>query len=610
MRHHSDKPPGNNSRAAANNVVQRYTTVNGHRIANDHTAAVKEGVNNKELYATQAMINASNGVLTGKKMPIRLDAGARKDGLVDDRELLTVTPRIEAEMGNLMHDNYSPKANEGEGHPVLLPAECEKGALSIIGAMTKVNKSAGNTRDYEDHEHEKARIGEMLAHSAEGNATKTRYYQDWVRLEEGMAPAVTAYNRRVYPKADIDAMFIALNDPALLNEFTPNFDENPTHTHYLPNWIFSAETKADALFKRIIAAFDKKMGETESRIMKRVDTGTAGQQQELSDAVDLKDVLEAFFRNRDYDKNAIDQVIAQSPARAQLETRIRENFADQGGKYVSTAMFSKDSKLQQLMKDVIADLDKQIAALTQRNTKSLQNGSGLNAEVNPAIGQSYGIIGGHYDINEGGRWNWHWASVIMKTAGDNVTMEAHASHKQGEETHNDRWDFKMYGTAANSNQTFHDEWKSQGFGKAPVTVLGVARDRPDKHAEVTLRGITGLNQVQTQTAADGALALFVFFKPLGEPATNREGLIARYRGGVPDRAGLPAGFTRDFLQTHLDALGPLITDLEAAVLAPDVLLAKEASVREHAKGLTKKLATFYTLAQHYDGHQRKRGVFV
>jgi hypothetical protein len=590
-----------------NSVVQRYTEQNGHRIANDHTAAVAVGVNNKLLYTTQGRIDESNQALENKSMPVRLDAGAQRNGLVHDQVLLTVTPRFTPQVGNQMPDTLTPQGDVVHG--VLLPAECEKGAISIIGAFTKTQKSGANTYVYNDKDHANARIGELLAQSTAGNGAKNAWYQRWSDLDEGVAKAVTARNRNVYEQGEMNLMFTALNNANLLREFRSDFDL--VGNRYEANYVYSALARSRSLFERIIRTFDKSMADIETEIMRTVDTGTVGEQAELVNADTLKGQLINFFAHQNYDKAAIDQAIAMVPEQAQLLQALQDGFAANraGNAYVSTAFFGKDAKLEALAQSVLGSIDRHVAALTARNTKSLQAGSGLNAEVDPEIGESYGIVGGHYNFTEGGRWNWHWASVIMKTLNDNITMEAHASHRIGNETHNDRWDFKMYGTAVAGNQTFHDEWKGDGFGKAPVTVLGVARDNPIHEGLLTPRGITGLSAIETTAAIACAETFYDYLVPLSNTALTQHQLMAAHQPGRPALDDLPALFMANYLQPDLNDLDLAMQDLINNVGTAQEQLDRTVDVNDAAIDLKPLVKTFYILAKHYQGHKKKQGIF-
>lgn len=594
----------------AQRVVQRYTVKDNHRIANDHTAAVKIEKNNKLLYATQERINHANQVMTAKRMPLSLTAGAQKNGLVDDKNLLTVTPKFKLQSSNQLPPEVTPK--DDVTHNVLLPAECEKGAISIIGAFTQTKKSDTNTMVYEEQHHYQARIGELLAKSNAGGGTKTGWFNSWVTLENGVKEATSAWNKKTYPKAEIDQMFLDLNDAQLKSEFTSNFKLSDDPTKYQSKYIINSDTKERALFEKIIRRFDKKMTDIETEIMKTVETGNVNEKAELVTAANLRDQLIGFFTNLNYNKAAIDSAINLVPEKNQLLLLLQEGFRanNAGDKYEATSYFSKDSNLAKMAQKVLEAIDKHVVSLTARNTKSLQNNSGLNTEVNPDIGQSYGIIGGQYNFTDAGRWNWHWASVIIKTNGDNVTMEAHASHKVGKETHNEKWDFKMYGTAVNSGQTFHDQWKGDEFGNAPVTVLGVARDNPYYHTLANQRSITGLTEQQVSNALVCENNLYMFLTPLMEKSKTKQELINDYQLGLPNLDNLPAHYRQNYLNADLALLDTAMNKLINNIGDEPEQLQSKDDAHKYAEKLRKESNLFRMVATHYEGHKKKTGEFA
>ena len=600
--------------ATQTKVAQLYNVANNHRIANDHTAAVEIGVNNKNFYATQQRIDESNTELDSKQMPITFARGGQQDGLVDDQVLFTVLPQFSLDKSNKnpLHGLVKPQSDALEG--VKLPAECEKGAISIIGAFTKSKRSVGNQRVYDDKDHGNARIGELLSNSTAGVAQKDLWYNRWVELDDGLAIAARAFNSESYPRQNMINMLGWLLDGSLNAEFRKYFDVNDAGTHFVPNYNYSVAERSRNLLERIIRAFDDKIADLEARVMATVDTGTAGQQAELATATNLSDQLRGFFLGGNYNKAAIDQAIAMVPETAQLNELLREYFVESADhtSYNPDITFNRQAKLAAFATKVLTALSKQIHRLTARNIKSQGGGSGLNAEVNPEIGQSYGIIGGNYNMDEGGRWNWHWASVIMKTAQDNITMEAHASHRQGNETHNTRWDFKMYGTQVGSNQTFHDEWKSQGFGRAPVTVTGVVREDPALIGNATAQGLDVLTLPELDGALDAVNGLYRFVNPLANLNLSKAEMIQLYNlrqaGVAAYLAALPAAYVAANIQADYDALVNGMVDLIAGVLEEQVLADREVDVYDAAKDLMDTIIPFYlNTLKPYVIYRRRKG---
>lgn len=586
--------------------VQRYTEIDGYRIADDQKAAVKVETNNKFLYASQDRILDSNQILNRKRMPIELNPGAANPDLETDNELFTVTPKIKEQPSNLIPPALSPQADPAT-QEVLLPSECEKGAIAIIGALTKTRRSAGNIYQYEDKKHELARLGELLSRSTASPARKEAWYGNWSNLKNAVNIAEGSMNSCNFPKNSIDWMFTMLDTPELKNRFGQQFKCSPDASSYRTE---KPDETIKALFSVIMHTLDTKINELEIEVMCTVDTGTAGAQRELITAQQLKAVLTDFFNRKNYNKLIIDRAINMVPERSILQALLNSSFrADPAGlQYVPTTGTAKEEQLRILAETVLTHIHKYVTALTARNITSLHTGSGLNTEVNPGIGQSYGILGGQYDVYKDGRWNWHWAAVIMKTETDNITMEAHADYRQGEDDLlNNRWDFRMYGTRADSNQTFYDEWKPQGFGKAPIGVLGVLRDRPHAAKQVDQAGITGLNPPEIETAISCASACYDFLRQLTN-GTTKERLISDYGEG-PLLDQIPESYRID-LQNDLTALSTAISalresgDRDGTTLQPIII-----SIQTHASTLQKKIVTFCRFARHYQGHTLKQEGF-
>ena len=594
-------------------VAQRYTIKEGHRIANDHTAAVKEGKNNKLLYATTERISESNLAMNSKQMPLSLNQGSQKNGLVEDKTLYSVTPEYKGERvkHSGLPDSLTPKSCPT--HKVLLPSECEKGAISIVGSFTKTKRSEANTRVYHDKDHANARIGELLAQSTADGGVKDTWYTTWSTFDEGRDKAAKSYKNISYSKSDKVFIFdTTLNDPGLSKDFLKKFKENDDKTKFVPNFVYSSDKRGREFCKKVVYKFDEKIAEVETEIMKTVATDTLAHKTELITAADLRDKLKNFFDTGEYPKKEIDEAIAMVPNSAGLLQALNKFREDSETKeYVSKDTLYKQKKVKVLAEKVLMSISKHVANLTGRNTRNIGSGTGLNTGVNPDIGQSYGIIGGNYDSEEGGRWNWHWASVIMKPGEDNVTMEAHASHKQGKEAHNHRWDFKMYGALANSGQTFHDEWKgdgvsADGFGKGAVTVLGVMRDKPALQGKVEELHIDGLGKLDTQAAKTSSASMLLLMIDLKDDSKSKDDLVSTYGAG-PVTDNLPDLFVQKKLTAKLEELKQAMTKLTGGVGNE---AKNKKAVNAKADDLFLEIAIFYKAVSNYERHNKLNGTFV
>ena len=92
---------------------------------------------------------------------------------------------------------------------------------------------------------------------------------------------------------------------------------------------------------------------------------------------------------------------------------------------------------------------------------------GLNEYANPELTESYTMVVDRAepvrDENneiQGGAWNFHVASVIMKSGGDNVTFE---NFDNPDQIKNSAWMMQMYGTKEEKpHQTFHQQHQKTG----------------------------------------------------------------------------------------------------------------------------------------------------
>jgi hypothetical protein len=125
--------------------------------------------------------------------------------------------------------------------------------------------------------------------------------------------------------------------------------------------------------------------------------------------------------------------------------------------------------------------------------------AGINAYANPEIGQTYTIVSENQMPGfkrQGFTWNFHWAGVIMKDGGDNLTLEGYAvmagdkeiadlkAQYSGEELKkkldemrakyatwiNRDWVCQMYGTKK-LDQTFHQQHLKSGTHGTRATTM-------------------------------------------------------------------------------------------------------------------------------------------
>lgn len=125
----------------------------------------------------------------------------------------------------------------------------------------------------------------------------------------------------------------------------------------------------------------------------------------------------------------------------------------------------------------LADYENQLN-MNQADSTAERAREGADAHANPDYGEAYAITGGGAKEEGKGYWNYHWGGVIMKTSTDNITLENHASLQNPR-----AWDIRMYGQprgvdgdlqSPKHGQSFHEQWKDEGFGTNPLTTRGGA----------------------------------------------------------------------------------------------------------------------------------------
>ncbi len=136
----------------------------------------------------------------------------------------------------------------------------------------------------------------------------------------------------------------------------------------------------------------------------------------------------------------------------------------------------------------IAEAKMMYLALGNDGMDKFDKEAGINFYANPEIGESYsmateGDMPGFTSYPGEKTWNYHWAGVVMKDGGDNITLEAYAVTKEYAASKGvsswdfiDRdWTFAMYGTADKS-QTFHQQHLASKTHGTHATSIAVRTD--------------------------------------------------------------------------------------------------------------------------------------
>ncbi len=100
--------------------------------------------------------------------------------------------------------------------------------------------------------------------------------------------------------------------------------------------------------------------------------------------------------------------------------------------------------------------------------------AGINMYADPEIGEAFHISTGgsdHPDKDpDAGTWNFHWAGVVMKSAGDTMTLENYSVSDYT--VQNKEWAFQLYGVGK-KGQSAHEEHRDvhKQHGDAPTTMV-------------------------------------------------------------------------------------------------------------------------------------------
>ncbi len=117
--------------------------------------------------------------------------------------------------------------------------------------------------------------------------------------------------------------------------------------------------------------------------------------------------------------------------------------------------------------------------LTDQQKLAVEKAAGINRGADPAIGEGYHMsTGGNTHPGLGPddfTWNFHWAGVVMKSAGENCTLENYSVNEYDRE--NREWVFQLYGVPrgkqdAKAGQTFQEEHRDTHMqhGTDPTTM--------------------------------------------------------------------------------------------------------------------------------------------
>lgn len=118
-----------------------------------------------------------------------------------------------------------------------------------------------------------------------------------------------------------------------------------------------------------------------------------------------------------------------------------------------------------------------IDTLSKTDTSLLEKQAGFNSGASPEVGESYVTTPDRWreDFEAGeSTWSYHWAGVIMKDGGDDVTLENVRATGVGMSRD---WYYGMYGTEK-EGQSFHEEQMAGGWFGNKGTTMVVRPEKP------------------------------------------------------------------------------------------------------------------------------------
>jgi hypothetical protein len=612
---------------AAGAPVQRYKVREKFHISNDDTAAVVDVRNNKELYATAERIEQAKTALRQRVSNISLNKGktirthANKNLIAVQPEI--DTPNVEENVRTTGADaSLTPLADKSQTKKtgVLLPAECERGAIAIIGTFIKDQKVPANTFDYAGPAHAKARIANLIAQSTAGAQKKKAWYDEWLRVEALVEKATDCHGLLTQggrivdgpALADVRAEVRKTHAGVADNRFAANFKLD--QTAYVPK---TGKAEAKAVIEDMIRLLDARLNLLEREVMSDVDVTYRGYDEDVLRARNLRTQLIQLYAAKDFPKATIDAALNLAGEQANLA----KYFAikkDDPQAYANNLNYMTESRMTSFLEELVAKIGTEILRLETRRDKQFGSVGNQNKAVDPDVGQAYGIVGGHYNLDKdkAGRWNWHWAGVVLKTDSDNVTMEAHASQKQGNETHNENWDFKMYGrpqVEGNEGKTFHEIWRDRGFGQAPVTVVGEPITPVDpKIVEFHLDRLT---LIEVAKYRKGANNLFSIIDPMSDMKYGKNALVPYFYGRTEKIAAitaaeLPQAFVEERLREDLERQAAAMARLKDEQLELPAQMDLEVDVADAAVDVSTELKSLDRALGVYEYSGKKKGELV
>ncbi len=606
--------------------VQRFRVVEAQGkkwdVSNDDTAATVDVVNNKDFYATEERITQANDSLKKRDANVALASTGGKL-TVNKTTLLKIIPQIEKTnvTGNLMGPELSP-AVSGEHDAVTgvdLPSACEKGAMAVIGAVLHDQREVPHTMDYSWAKHDQGRMANLIALTSVDELAQHSANTRWKDFDKMRHEAIALYsemkkNGRLTDLAKVDEVrseVRKVNGDLADKEFDTNFELKVDHYETRTTRPASITVLSD-----MIQTMNVLKSRIEHRVMSNIDPVYQGYHDDVLAAKGVQEKLIELYTAKEFPRSVIDEALRLVGKQDERGTYFTPKKGD-GDTYGNNLTFFADSRMTDYIQSIARQLNNTVFRLEEQRDARFGAVGNRNTKVDPKVGEAYGIIGGGYDMRRGGDWNWHWASVVMKTLTDNVTMEAHASHRRGDETHNERWDFKMYGRPgleSSQGKTFHDIWRGQGFGLRPVTILGQPkRTHPPSVARNNLDEVESLGGKALLRHKSGVLELFTIEGTLAK-SRGKDDILDCYDRTI-DRVlelttgEIPRNFVEQRLHDPLNRQAEAIIALRRSTRGGVDELSLEIDVEKTANEVRDGLRQIFDVLDSYERAGRKSGAF-
>ncbi len=397
------------------------------RVADDGTAAVAQGsvAGSQELYVVPGRLPAINSDLKSASAPLKLiKAGGSVSG---------ATP-ADLEQPAAILDRVKPVEVADASKDKKIPDDCGNAARTVTGAT---DEGKALHAEYND------KAGKHATTSS-GDPEMMKYEIMVNHFGDKMPHVKTVL-------ADVEAAIAKTS--ALSTQLEPFVDDFKK--------LREAVDDANAAAEAIVKEFDAIKAAHAAKVQAVEDAGAADKDDQIK-ALELK--LAAA-------KKKINEKFAKAKKAYDAADKKWQAFLDQdvSGKKLR-AVLQAYWDADKIRTSLIAEIMGPYEGMKAADQEAFDDKVEINRHANPGVGEAYTISSGGPAKSSRSTWNFHWGGVIMKTGGDNVTMENYAGNQT------DEWYFQMYGVPTKGNprtgQTFHEQHRDvhAQHGTTPTTL--------------------------------------------------------------------------------------------------------------------------------------------